>query len=99
MSQSIIMYRRSLSTRVEHPKFGTLHLDKRSFSVGEAEALLGETLHVITPPHELVRPGTQGIVSTYKLLLDQIVLQVKWPDGCHDYYTKSEVMKELERAV
>ena len=98
MDKTTILFRRSLTFRSSRfrPEIN-LDLDNRSFSLGEAEALLGTTLRVMKPPHNLVRSGTAGVVSTYKLLFDQIVLQVKWPDGKHDYYTKREVLTELAR--
>ena len=66
-----------------------------SFSVGEAETLVGARFILARPPHHLVPHGALGVVATYKLLFDEIVLMIRWPDGSHDWFLKCEVARHL----
>jgi hypothetical protein len=85
---------RDVRKKVEQP--GKLKLAPTSFSIQEAEALVGATFRCSHPPHNLVPQGAQGFVATYKLLSDEIVLMMKWPDGSHDWILKSELSSSFK---
>lgn len=70
-----------------------MELSSSSFSISEVKALLGRTFRAEASPHSLIQAGARGTAINYRILLNEILLQIRWEDGSTDLYTKGEMWK------